>query len=154
MQAGCAWLRADNMPNTPLPPAGFTNFSAMMKFFYYFTGASSAGSGSLYWAAALEYVTLSPIFGCLCVSGAPQFGWLYLPTSASYLGRHTLAQYVPTAPQGPNIGPSLSSAQISQFQLQYVAISLNTAIQPPSTYNGAILMAGYQGLSPLPVVSS
>jgi hypothetical protein len=154
MQAGCAWLRADNVPNTPLPPAGFTNFSAMMKFFYYFTGSSSAGTGALYWVASLGYVLTSPIFGCLCVSGAPLCAWLYLPVASSFMARHTLAQYVPTTLLGANIGPFLSSAQISQFQLQYVAISLNTAIQPRSTYNGTIFMAGYQGLAPVAEFSS
>jgi len=149
VKQGAAWLPVDHAPNPSVPPAGFSSFPYMVDFFWRFNGPN-ASKGTIYSVSNSQNFTLaSPLFGCLAISGGntPLYGWLYMPVTAIFLARHILAQYVPTAPMGPNIGPVLTMPQIAQFQLQYVAISLNTAIQPPSTHSGLMNMNGYKGLT-------
>jgi hypothetical protein len=150
MQAGAVWLLADNISNPTTPPAGFTDLGSMINFFAHFNGANPSYSGAVLWNTSSYFVLASPLFGCLTSNGrTPVVGWLYMPVSALYLARHTLALYVPAAPLGPNIGPLLTMPQIAQFQVQYVAISLNTALQLPSTHSGVLSMAGSKGLGPV-----
>jgi hypothetical protein len=153
VQAGCAWLLADNAPNPSLPPVGFTDLSYLLSFFNHFNPVHAYYLGSSFVTSAATKNSLGPIFGCLCAPGngglTPQIGWLYLPSATSFMGRLTLAHYAPAVSLGRNVGPLLSQAQMAQFQLQYVAISLNTtltALQLPSTHSAILNMAGSQGL--------
>ena len=150
MIGGAGWLPADyNSGNGLLPPAGFTDWNSMLQYFGGFSmGVYVGGFG------VDPNDETGPFLGIEYVEGTTptgsfieNFGFLYVPIRMSSMGRQFLMQYIVGLLLGPNIGPLPSRSQIAANNLEYVAISLDTAQAPASSYNAAIVLEPWMDIN-------
>jgi hypothetical protein len=157
MVGGAAWFAPDyNSGELAVAPAGFTSFDSLIGYFGTINRPPAYVGGVAVYNPGGMVLTFGPQFGIIFDPNQPlnfgqSFGFLYVPVALSGKGRTYLMQYITGLSLGPNVNPLLTTAQITQYGLQYVVISLDTEQKPLSSGSAHIDFEPWMRVNLLPL---